>query len=150
MKKKSSKRCLFALFSVLILFGTWSSIKSAEAQRVDDVVPVVALLMTAKEGTIPDEQNKIGTGFFVVDTTANKLFLVTARHLVSTLTLNSLAVIRVKDDFPQEIPLTQLVGMNSPLAWRVHPTADIAVLTLNPAKDILPLLHTLARETLLK
>jgi hypothetical protein len=108
--------------------------------------------MTAKAGTIPDEQNKVATGFFVIDPSSDKLFLITARHVIITLTPNSLAVIRIKDDVPQEIVLSQLTGMNSPLAWRVHPTADVAVLTLNPAKDIIPLLagHALFKVNLLQ
>jgi len=130
---------------------TGGSIHRVAAQTIDDVVPVVAFLMTAKEGTIPDEQNKVGTGFFIVDTSTDRLLLVTAKHFVSTLTPNSVVVIRVKDDLPHAILLAQLTGMNSPLAWRVHPTADVATLKLDPIKDVVPLLagHALLREKLL-
>lgn len=154
MKYKISLRSLLKLYFLSTLLVTFISIQRANAQsaRVDEVVSVVAFLKTAKDGTIPDEQNKAGTGFFVLDTKTNNLLLITAGHVSGTLTPNSLAVIRVKDDRPQELSLMQLTGINSPLSWRVHPTADVAVLKLDPAKEIIPLLngHALFREYLVQ
>lgn len=151
--KKSTWSLLKLCFSSTLLV-MFISIQSANSQsaRVDSVVPVVAFLKTAKDGTIPNEQNKVGTGFFVLDTKTNNLLLITARHVIDTLTPNSLVVIRIKDDLPQELSLVQLTGVNSPLPWKVHPIADVAVLKLNPTKEIVPLLagHALFREHLLE
>jgi hypothetical protein len=76
----------FALSGICILLVTCSDIQHAIAQKADEAASIVAFLMTAKGGTIPDEKNKIGTGFFVVDTKTDKAFLVTAKHLIPTLT----------------------------------------------------------------
>jgi hypothetical protein len=61
-------------------------------------------------------------------------------------------VIRVKDDRPQELTFSQLTGENEPLAWRVHPKADVAVLRLKLANNITSLLagHALLRENMLQ
>ena len=91
---------------------------------------------------------KEGTGTFVVK--GSDLYLVTAAHVAKDTLLDSDVIMKVADDRPEVIPLTQLVGGKDRLDWIVHPTADLAALRLSPPSVIMAKLdqHFLPYEIL--
>lgn len=95
---------------------------------------------------IPRTVKRVGTGFLIMD--GGLMFLVTAQHVASQMTPDSLATIRAPADRPVTFTLAKLSGMTGELKWVYHDKADVAVLALHPYADVNPVLteHFLGKE----
>jgi len=100
-------------------------------QTIDEFSSTVAFLSQ----TYPNDTIKFGTGFFVA--TEKSLYLITAQHVSTFLTINSNVTIRKEHDIPLKLELSQLVSEGK-LTWYFHEEGDIAILKLSPKEDIFP------------
>ena len=89
-----------------------------------------------KKELIPHTKKILGTGFLVSD--GDFLFLVTAQHVASQMSRDSLAVLRTSEDRPITFTLAKLSGASGKLSWVQHEKADVAVLLLHPGSEIMP------------
>jgi hypothetical protein len=98
------------------------------ALPVEKLAPAVAFLR--EEGA---NGNRSGTGFFI--RSGDKLYLITASHVSSILSLGSTVTIATAHGSPFSFPLKDLVPRTDKLAWVTHRDADVAILLLNPGLD---------------
>ena len=96
----------------------------------------------------PKLASKEGTGTLVAK--GSDLYLLTAEHVAKGTTSDSVIVMKVKDDRPEIIPITQLIGKAERPNWIVHPVADLAAMKLYPQESIMSKLeqHFLSYEIL--
>lgn len=161
MERKSIMSTIYFLLVTVLSFSS-----NVEAQMLDKIYATVIYLQRelpqtanidgidyeiylkpiGKEVLIPQTIKKLGTGFLVVD--GDFLFLVTAQHVSSQMSRDSLAVLRTSDDLPIKFTLDKLYGIRGELQWTQHDKADVAVLLLHPDADVMPHLkeHFLSKE----
>lgn len=134
-----------AIFMVGICLATEVYQMTAKAELFQDLGNTVVFLIATPNA----ERTNIGTGVLITEDEIP--FLVTAHHVAKDLSNVSLAVIRAKDGTALKIPLSKLISSGSHQAWRYHETADLAVLRLDPDKDIFPqLINRFISSTLLR
>jgi hypothetical protein len=119
-----------------------------QTTKIDGEDYEIYLKPIGKEEFIPQTKKILGTGFLVVD--GNLMFLVTAQHVASQMSGDSLAALRTSEDRPITYTLAKLSGTTCELEWVQHDKADVAVLLLHPGSEIMPNLkeHFLAKEML--
>ncbi len=165
------RKILLLLFLIPILLSipsTWAEESSRPVIDIETVSSAVVMIHTEfiesmvvkgetyevllrKLGTNqiqPKLLKKEGTGTFVVK--GSDLYLVTAEHVAKDTLLDSDVIMKVADDQPEVIPITQLIGGKDRLDWIVHPTADLAALRLSPSDEVMAKLdhHFLPYEIL--
>ncbi len=101
----------------------------------DGVEHEVWLKAPDKDMPEPLKAKRSGTGYFIVKN--NQMYLVTAAHVALIMAPNNKAVLRGKEDTPITLSLSELSGYKDKLSWSFHEVADIAVLPLNPTKEII-------------
>jgi len=82
----------------------------------------------------PKIEYDLGSGFLVV--ASNRLFIVTASHVASTMSADSFVILKGQTDESSQIPLGQLSGEASSTNWICHAEADVAVLSLRPSPEL--------------
>lgn len=107
-----------------------------ETTNIDGINYEIYLKPVGKDVLIPRTIKRLGTGFLVID--GDLLFLVTAQHVASQMSLDSLAAIRTSEDRPMTFTLAKLSGITDALKWVSHDKADVAVLPLHPGSDVMP------------
>ncbi len=117
-----------------------------QTANIDGIDYEIYLKPIGKEVFIPRTIKKLGTGFLIVD--GDLLFLVTAQHVASQMSRDSLAALRTSEDRPITFTLAKLSGIAGELKWVQHDKADVAVLLLHPDSDVMPHLkeHFLPKE----
>lgn len=95
----------------------------------------VWLKPVSKDTLIPQIRFITGTGFFVTDTTSSFLCLVTASHVAVNMDTNSTITMSTVDDRPISFPFSKIVK-KKPLSWFISSKADVAVIEINPDKEV--------------
>lgn len=90
-----------------------------------------------KPGT-NQKESEIGTGFLV--NLNGYLFLTTASHVATLMTATSSVTFGTQNDIARTVPLGELTSTAGEPKWIVNPTADVAVLYLEPKPEITALL----------
>jgi len=115
---------------VTAIVGSASQVDSAESLSLESLSSCVVFLQSQATGN-----RKSGTGFLVAGDVAGDLFLVTAEHVASTLTPDSVMTIRAEGDKPLSSQLRSLSEDSEQLRWTAHETADVDVLRLHVERN---------------
>lgn len=127
-----SQLLLITIISILI--GA-ASPRLAYADRLEELSKSLVFLLATPSA----EKSDIGTGFLIAQDEVP--VLATAEHVARKLNRDSLAVIRGADGDGLAIALHKLTGASAGASWHYHPTADLAVVCLNPVPEVKPSLQ---------
>jgi hypothetical protein len=123
---------------VLVAFSfVTQSVRAADLNIDQAAKSVVLLHASAAGGTV------VGTGFLVK--LPDALYLVTAEHVARGLAGGAQLTFADASDVPQTEPLSTLAG-STPVPWVFHGVADVAVVELRGASQIVALLSTRALQ----
>lgn len=79
----------------------------------------------------PHEEKKTGTGFIVKDNGSNRIFLVTARHVIDRLNKIKISM-KSNNKYPYSIKLNDI--KRNGVVWVNHPSTDVSVIELDENK----------------
>lgn len=84
---------------------------------------------------IGDGKSEIGTGSLIV--TADRFYLVTAEHVARNMNPSGGFILSDENDRPVKISWSQVTKIHgSSIPWVIHDKADLALLMLNPSKEL--------------
>ena len=125
-------------YIILLLFGTIITNSNAAEVRlnINDIAHSVVFLHVPSEkpGVSGPQTLEIGTGFLV--NLNGRLVLATAAHVAKLIGSKGSMTLAVENDLASTIAIPQLWGRSSEPVWITHPTADVAVLPLNPNSEL--------------
>lgn len=124
------KNWITLLIASLLITACISGKTCFAANSVDNLAPACVFLQEDKP-----QDAKYGTGFFVSKN--NNLYLVTAAHISSFLSLNSTIIIAKNDGSPAKFILKDLTPKTGKLNWTLHDHADVAVLPITSNNEFI-------------
>lgn len=123
------------LIIVIVFIPISSRLHAAELSlSTSDIARSVVFLHVPSEKPSAPGQQEIGTGFLV--NINGKLFLITAAHVAKIITGKASMTLAGENDAAQTIALSQLTGISTVPNWVIHPTADVAVLPIQPNSEL--------------
>ena len=123
-----SWRTLLIISLLLTIIISISGKTSFAGTSVDNLAPACVFLLENNT-----KKSKFGSGFLVSQN--NNLYLITAAHVASFLSLNSPIIIAKADGSPAEFSLKDLTPGTGKLIWVLHDHADVAVLHITSKNE---------------
>lgn len=142
--QKSSAATASALFQTVVYLRGSGDVEQIKVGGVEHEVWIKG---PTEPQPRPFRKTSSGTGFFVRKGT--QIYLVTAEHVARDLKYDVSVTIHGAEDKPLTYDIKELTGAKTNAAWFYHPEADVAIMPLNPAKQIAGLITVLESEVFL-